>query len=137
MDIREKKVEARHQKLISDAIKRNFGRKNLFPSMRLGDLREACNRITREYDDCVISFGFVMEDHGEDPVGSGYHNFEMGLMPVKNCIIHPDHAHVVLCDDELSEYITMKSKCIRIDKEEGEGEDKGIDGDEPYKDSYQ
>lgn len=104
------KIDAERKKLIADAITRSCNRTSVFPSLTMRDIRQLCTQIPSHYDDCIVSFGFVLEDHGEDPVGSGMHNFEMALIPVKNVCVHPDQTHLVLCDDELSEYMTTKCK---------------------------
>lgn len=100
----------KHKQLVAKAINRIFDRTNMYPQMTLADMRKAINKIPSEYDDCVLSFGFVLSDKGEDPVGSGFHNFEMGFLPIKTVIMHPDQNYVVFCDDELTDFVVNKTK---------------------------
>jgi len=117
------------KKLIANALDRNFNRKEAYPSLTVKGLRDYMQKIPSEYDDCMVGFGFVMQDHGEDPVGSGLHNFSMGILPMKSIAAQPDQLYVILCDDELTEYMIEKSKnkVSRIRNQDSENQE----SDEP------
>lgn len=118
------KINAKRKKLIANAITRSCERTSKSPSLTMRDIRHLCTQIPSHYDDCIVNFGFLLDDHGEDPVGSGFHNFEMALIPIKNVTIHPDQTHLVFCDDELSEYMATKCKATHIQQN-----DDGVDED--------
>lgn len=89
---------------ISEAVKKSFYRKQKYPTMLVKELKKALSEIPQEYDDCFLTFSFLVKDYGFDKAGDNKKNFIVGTIPIKCVIRHPDQARVMLCDDQAMEY---------------------------------
>jgi hypothetical protein len=98
-----------NRKDIAAAFDRAFNREIKYPTMSVGFLKHIASQIPDHFDECTVNFAFLLRDKGEDPTGSGFHNYEMCMLPVKTVAMHPDHTQIMFCDDELSEYMITKT----------------------------
>jgi hypothetical protein len=123
MKSKKKTAENQQQKDISAAFDRAFKREIKYPTMSVGFLKHIVSQIPDHFDECTVNFAFLLRDKGEDPTGSGYHNYEMCILPVKTIAMHPDHTQIMFCDDELSEYMLTKTASRNVKKGDLDNED--------------
>lgn len=102
-------------KEVAEAVAKSFERVQVHPNLTLAGLRKTLAMIPEEYDECVVSFAFLLKDCGDSGNNDGMKNFILGTIPIKCVTRHPDETKILMCDEASTEYFFTYCKSNKTD----------------------